>query len=517
MIHNPTIGGGTDYPALLSLLREGRDAAFEGHAQTLMHGFAAAIRSSALAGSFGNRTMRFTLARPELAFRGFGGEHVHALVLASSDADWTKADSPFWRKVESTTEMPFILACGPEEFQYAQRRTAEQYVLVFGPQDLIDYFQSARPLDFLKQLIRSRFRPGILHPFDHQHPIYDATFRGRHSNLQVLRDNPNTNFALVGPSKMGKTSMVKRHLLDEKARGKSPRQFYIDLLDRPVDDLSLARAIRMAVDPSLPSYYNPPDSLADFLGKFNSRQGGIPQFALDECDRHLELPTMRILLQQSVKGNCRLILVGRWKLMKYAVHTVDDNFNRLEPIVLPPLSIDEAVEIVEKPLGDMDFELSGIRHDLRHAVNRLGRVPGLVQELGAMLVQEVEKAPLSDALRRALARVITVSRLIGLLNDLSSPESRAAALLLALHGEKHSIVEPLWIREQLKARGTFIKTAKCMEICDELVIHHLLISEGDIYRMARWDIIAEGQQQRPRFTAMFEEALAESTPEKMPL
>lgn len=490
-----------------SLLREGRDSAFEGHAHTLMHMLAGALGVSARPGQIVNRTLIFTINRPNVALRGLGADQVYVLILASCDASWATADSLFWKKVESAGDMPIILACGDEEYEFAKHRTAGRLALVLQPANISELLSSPRPIETLKQLIRSQFKPGHLHPFDHQRPAVDASFRGRHAILQTLRDNPNTNFALIGPSMMGKTSLVKRHLSIASGGNRDGRRVYVDLFARPIQDLALARAIRMAIDPSLSAYHDPVDSLPDFLAKVKSRLGGPFEIVLDETDKHLDLPTMGVLIHLAVNGLYRIILVGRWGLMKHAVHSKDDNFIRLEAAPMPPLSIDEAMEIIERPLVDMGFDFSSCRHDFRNAIHRLGRVPGLVQELGAFFVEEAGRASPSDALRKALNRIISATRIIGLLNDLSCVEARAAALLFAHSAEKGGEAEPLWLKAQFKKHGIGVGVARCIEICDELVIHHLLGYESGVYRMARWDIVAESHQQRSRFDALLEEEL----------
>src|SRR5262249_55536404 len=153
-------------------------------------------------------------------------------------------------------------------------------------------------------------------PFDHQRPVEDALFRGRHEILQRLRDNPTTNFALVGPSLMGKTSLIKRYLRSIPGNSSlRARHVYVDLFDRPVSEAALARAIRMAIEPGASSYYDAPEHLPEALAKARSRFGGPLEIILDETDRHVGLETMHMLIHLAVKKYCRLILVGRWRLM----------------------------------------------------------------------------------------------------------------------------------------------------------------------------------------------------------
>ena len=73
---------------------------------------------------------------------------------------------------------------------------------------------------------------------------------------------------------------------------------------------------------------------------------------------------------------------------------------------------------------------------------------------------------------------------------------------------KQGVVDGLMLQELFKRKNIFVPVEDCMEICDELVIHHLLGGGSDgTYRMARWDIVAEGQNQRRVFSAMMEEKL----------
>ena len=142
----------------------------------------------------------------------------------------------------------------------------------------------------------------------------------------------------------------------------------------------------------------------------------------------------------------------------------------------------------------------------------MGRVPGHLQELGCFIIEELPRTNgelTVETIKRAVSRISTSSRLIGLLKDLSSTTAEAAALLLALYSEAGGEAEPLWIKQQLKEHGLKVSISECMEIFDELVIHHLLGFSDGVYRIFRWDIIAEGKVARDRFQSLLEEKIEE--------
>ncbi len=499
---------------LLELTNIGRGSAFEGHVSTLMHLLASTLGCSVLSQHVDGHKQHWALSGMDLALRGFGRQSMHAFFVADADIEDAHPNTAvtgvsFRRWVESPVDLPFVLTSSLAAFAFARECVGSHYALVWSPLEVVELVVAARPLDYLKNLLKRRFSIGMLHPFDHQKPVADARFRGRRDLLQRLADNPRSNYALVGPSMMGKTSLARRFLSGPTARGVRARGVYVDLFDRPVDDDALARAIRMAIDPGAAAYYDTAENFPSFLEKANSRLGGSIEIVLDEVDKHVNLPFLRTLIHLAVGNACRLILIGRWRLMKAAVHSLDDNYSRLETIVLEPLNLDDASDIVERPLADLGLNVEPCRRELRHAINRLGRVPGVIQEFGNFLVQEAQSNLTPETIKRALNRVVTTSRLLGLLNDLSGPLARAVALVVALQGPASGVVEPLSLKEEFGRRGIHGRTQQFMEICDELVIHHLLGYDGGIYRMARWDIVAEGHVERARFSAILTEELAQ--------
>jgi hypothetical protein len=501
---------------LLELTNTGRGSAFDRHLNTLMQLLANTLGCSVLSQHVDGHKQHWALSGMDVGLRGFGRQSMHAFFVADADIndgnDGTAVTGASFRRwVESPIDLPFVLTSSPAAYTWACQCVGSHYALVWSPEEVVELVVAARPLEYLKTLLKKRFSIGMLHPFDHQKPVADARFRGRRELLQRLADNPRSSYAVVGPSKMGKTSLARRYLSGPTAKGVRTRSVYVDLFGRPVDDGALARAIRMAIDPGAAAYYDLAENLPAFLEKARSRLGGALEIVLDEVDKHVNLPLLRTLIHLAIGNVCRLILIGRWRLMKAAVHSREDNFSRLETIVLEPLSADEAWEILDRPLADLGLHTGPCRRELRHAIARLGRVPGIIQEFGSFLVQEARGEITSEVVKRALNRVVTTSRLIGLLNDLSCPLARAAALLLALYGPASGVVEPLSLQEDFGQRGIHARTQDFMELCDELVIHHLLGYDDGIYRMARWDIVAEGQLERTRFKAILEEELAELT------
>ncbi len=213
------------------------------------------------------------------------------------------------------------------------------------------------------------------------------------------------------------------------------------------------------------------------MRKFVHRQQTMPELILDEVDAHIHLPAIRTLVDLAQEHLLRLILIGRWRLCRACLHTDNDNILRLQGMHIEPLGMDDAEDMIARPIADLGMDLGAVGRELRQAVNERGRV--------------VQSACIT-----------------GLIDDLSSPIARVAALLVILRAERGLRIDPLWLQACLRELQLPVQVQKAWEICNELVIHHLLgCPENDDYRVGRWDFVADGQRRRDFFEVMFAEQL----------
>lgn len=496
--------------SLLGQLSKGSPVMFDAYAQELVMRFSRALGVSDIRShSRDGRTQHWQVSRPPLLMRGFIKPETHVLVLADGDRAWTQATSMFWRRVASPIDLPIVLAATDEHAEVAQAAIASNFALVLTPGDLIEIVEKGGGPNALKKLLLERFTLEELHPFDDQHPVSGPMFRGRDTVLRQILHHPDVSYAIIGPSKMGKTSLIYRYI-EETRRSKRDRLvLHRSLLGVPRREDDLARTLRLMLAGGADAFYDKAEHFEQFVRKFASRHPVPIDIVLDEVDDHCGLQTFHILVSLASEGLFRLILLGRWLLARTVLHIADANFVRLQPLRIEPLQAADAELILVEPLTDLQVDCSHVRHEMRAKVNQCGCVPGHVQELGIHLIAQIAarggKSVTIEDLNKAGARVLQVSRVCGLINDLSSPLSRVAALLVILSAGKQGAIDPLWLRDAFESRGLHVGLRRVSELCDELVLHHLLSWSGITYKVARWDFAAEGQRQH-RF---FEEMLAE--------
>lgn len=481
-----------------------RDQVFNGVFTTFVTGLAKALGTTVSKINPNPKCPTAIIARPDILLRGFLKNYVHIFFLRDSNTEWPKAASAFWKRMEATDALPLVVACDPAAYALAVEKVGHGFTCVLSPDDIIHILSSAKPVESLKVAIRSRFPIHRLHPFDHHHPVRDANFVGRRDYLRRLKNNPRTNYAVIGPSKMGKSSLVRRYLSDPEHFQDTSRQIYIDLMGLPASDTELANVLFKKINPAQATCRW--QDIEMFLQKSYERFGFL-DIVLDEVDEHVHLAAMAMLVNSARHGYCRLILVGRWNLNKFVVFPRDNSFIRMETLRLEQLGENEALQLLTRPLRDLGLNWWSCEVQLENVVQRVGNVPGFIQEFGSYLIEEVEGKSViePEAVQKAFKGVINTSRLLGLLEDLAGSPPRIAALSLALNPPKKGDVTETYIKQVLAEYGVSSRISQCQQICDELVIHHLLAYDHGAYKMLRWDFVKDGRRER----AFFEEYLAE--------
>ena len=201
------------------------------------------------------RVQQFMISRPDVMLRGFEKEEVHVLILADEDESWAQADAALWTRILSASEMPIIVAATDALAEFAMRKVRGNFALVLSPPETVGILEASNGLTELKRLLRQHFAATNLHPFDDHHPISGPFFRGRAQMLDKLLHQDRTNYALIGPSKMGKTSLAHHYLyLFKKAGNAGRKPFFKSLQQIGTSNGALVRAIRMLLDSGWNAY-----------------------------------------------------------------------------------------------------------------------------------------------------------------------------------------------------------------------------------------------------------------------
>jgi hypothetical protein len=248
-----------------------------------------------------------------------------------------------------------VLAATSAIKEVAQRCAPADRCVFLGDGEIERLLTHAQPLELLKEHLRRQIPLRRLLPYDIIHPVAPNMFFGRREILDRFHQEETTSFAIAGPGRIGKSSMLKQYRHELRWNTRDDRRQRLFLIDcypyGGLDHDALAR--RIALDISADSEANrvKATTLLRFL-KRHSREGEQPlELLFDEVDGICRSETTEELAEAVRNGYCRVILCGKSCLYALMRQRESQFAKRLELIRPEPLDPESAEQLLFEPLA----------------------------------------------------------------------------------------------------------------------------------------------------------------------
>jgi hypothetical protein len=418
-----------------------------------------------------------------------GMDEVRCLLIGGNDPAETQ------RVVDERAQRPalpghvmIVLALSDVAYAKAQNGLRRRRALFLSAEQLIQVLDADSPRKALIAQLDKRFGTRRLTPYNYTLPTPANMFFGRANEVSRLKEEDDVCFAIAGPSRVGKTSLVTNYrrsmILDPDER--SDHLYYIDCYECPSADPDVvARFLAMRIQASSRSDRVTSADLIGFL-KYQRAQTGIgPELILDEVDQVCNSAAFRQLGEATKLGYCRLILCGRGQLLRMALAQDSPLGCRLELLRLKPLSEPSAEKLLFEPLRDLGFSLEDQSALLRDLYRLTGRLPHLMQfyakQLIELAIQEDTKVITRNHVGTLKWDHISAGFFLKPLTELAA-EERLVALYLLKHN-RYSL-QPAAIMGILRNEGFAFSLDRIIEICDDLVINNILTWDNGVFNIA---------------------------------
>jgi AAA+ ATPase superfamily predicted ATPase len=434
----------------------------------------------------------FTADLGKIKLRGM--DDVRCLAISGRTRTHRHTVKAFIDRVKAPGQAILVLAPTPDEFSEAQRQlSGVSQCGLLGRADLGRVF--AGPDDRSRFVIAAAFRRyssrlGLI-PFSIDVAARPNMFFGRESELEWLAEEETTNFAITGPGKIGKTSLVKQYLHYLRRSGKSSQTFYVDLhetLDRSATNWPSFVAKRLAGTSW--SQTVTLESFPQFLKLFKSKilKGRTPTIILDEMDEVVSDSenVRQIIAAVEKQGLCRFIICGRAEVYKAVRNNSTGLGGRFRVIRLEPLEPRTAEKLLLEPLMDLGLALAEEKRSLEYVIEWTGRLPQLIQFYGQRLVESAVKSKVHEITHTQIEDLShdfeTKQYFLSPLDDLNRPFARL--LTYCLLNDDNVTFSPAFVTGLLRKHELQIDAEEVRKVCDELVILNILAWENDTYRLA---------------------------------
>jgi len=300
---------------------------------------------------------------------------------------------------------PILLIDGPGQAIQAHLRTAFVQALTLDRFAQAAVMESRRPTGELLDHLSIQLDLAALSPYETSKPVTGSRFFGREVEVRRILQSPESNVAIMGIRRIGKTSLMReverqlRELASES--GDDTAQERIQFMDcsaltSPEDFVrEVVRRLRAQELPRL-SNRQYPIYFPDFLRRMAQRTGGRLVFFLDEFDKLLTWHRhddflLNALRASGISGDARFIVGGFRDVMRASSDLDSPLYNFARPILLKEFSRDQVATMVMGPLESL-----GVRFERRNeVVNRIydetAGQPNLVQFYCSILVEEMDR------------------------------------------------------------------------------------------------------------------------------
>jgi len=439
--------------------------------------------------SRGDNSFRFTCDLSGI--RLYGMTEVRCLLVGGEGDATIQAVREFKQRTGDSGELPFVLATSQYAWEQARADLPTGAYLLIAPAELEELVGAPNPSDRLKELLRKQIPLRRLIPYNHLRSVEGGMFFGRRGELDKLCYESDVSFAVAGPGRIGKTSLVNhyhRRLLPGLRNPQLHRTFHIDFYHCPRDPNSVARFLAMKLDAGRRSNEITVNKLLDFIQYQRFQLGGPLNLLLDEVDNVCQSEAFSVLGEAAKRGHCRLILIGKGELLNMMLYSETQLKQRLQLLRLKPLDEAAARSLLLEPLTDLGFRIEDPDRLVDHVFRLTGRLPHLMQFFAKRLVElaiEEERNDISAAQVEMLkwdydTAFFFLSPLDG--KYLENPEARLIAFLLLK--ECPAEITTTKLRSLVRRWGLVLDEAGALRFCNELVIHNVLIWNRGGFRIA---------------------------------
>ena len=244
----------------------------------------------------------------------------------------------------------------------------------------------------------------LLSPYEINKPVTGSRFFGRESQVRQLLYSGDTNFAVMGIRRIGKTSLLREaarrmreRVLDSENEDAGKRIFFMDCSTLRTSDELMREVIRHYYPHDLMRLENRqfPLFFPDFLRRMARRYEGQLVLLLDEFDVLLNAdlnnePLLNVLRTASNEGHCRFIIAGFRDLLEQSARLQSPLFNFAKPMRLKEFSREEAGRMILGPLLNLRVRVERENEVVDRIFAETAGQPHLIQFYCSYLIDRLD-------------------------------------------------------------------------------------------------------------------------------
>jgi len=309
-------------------------------------------------------------------------------------------------RAQSLAERNTILVVqGPGDALKEQLRATYQPLLVLDETDVRAIRESRRPSGELLDRLAPQLDLSLLTPYETSKPVTGSRFFGREFEVRRILQTPDSNFAIMGIRRIGKTSLMreierqlKEQAQDAESEESLERIIFMDCSAIASPNNFIQEVVRKLRPQELTrlSSKQYPIFFPDFLQRMSQRYGGPIVFFLDEFDKVLtwhyeDDALLNALRASSNQGHSRYIVGGFREVMRAFSDLDSPLYNFARPVRLKEFSREQAAAMILGPLERLGVQFERRNDVVNRVFDETAGQPNLIQFYCSILVERLDR------------------------------------------------------------------------------------------------------------------------------
>lgn len=302
------------------------------------------------------------------------------------------------RERNLTRQISLVLFDGNSAPLFRYRTGLDYNLVLIGAEEQKQVIQSRRPSGELLDLISKQVPISFLSPYETRAPVTGSRFFGREHEIARVLSNPDTNHAILGIRRIGKTSLLREieRLLIEREEG--PRVVYLECSDLLSTDDYIREVVRKLNPRELPRldmqkyvFFFP-----NFLERMSKQIKSKIIFLLDEIDNLVimqrgDWELFRMLRASSNKGACQYIIAGFREAMREQYMLDSPFYNFTQEIRLSEFTRQQARQLIVTPMENLRVRIRNEEEVVNRIYTETAGHPNLIQYYCLTLLRKLDQ------------------------------------------------------------------------------------------------------------------------------
>ena len=345
------------------------------------------------------------------------------------------------RERNLTRQIVLVLIDGNTFPLFRHKTNLNHNLVLIGAEDQKNVLQSRRPSGELLDIISAQVPISYLSPYETRAPVTGSRFFGREHEISRILANPDTNHAILGIRRIGKTSLLReteRILIEREA---AAQVVYMECSDLLSTDDYIREVVRKLNPRELPRlelqkyvFFFP-----NFLERMSKQLKSKIIFLLDEVDNLVimqrgDWELFRMLRASSNKGACQYIIAGFREAMREQYMLDSPFYNFTQEIRLSEFTRQQARNLIVTPMENLRVRFRNEEEVISRIYEETAGHPNLIQYYCLILLRQLDQTGGREINPKSLIDVYSDEGFTShlLTSFMQNTENREKALIYAL-------------------------------------------------------------------------------------